>query len=97
MISLYLNYGSNADTNKKWVDGKYLFDYNALSINVQKHFLKLVIRKIEKNSMVLCVNKYKDTQNDMVETDDEICDCKNKIKEGNPYIFVYFSKAGCGN
>ncbi len=96
IVSLYINNGSNTDINKKWIEGKYMFDYNSLAINIQNHYLKFIIKTIEKNSMVLCVNKYKDTQNDMIETGDEICDCKNKIKEGVPYIFVYFSKAGCG-
>jgi hypothetical protein len=96
-ISLFINNGSDADSNKKWVEGKYRFDINSLTINVQNHYLKLILKKIERNSMVLCVNKYKDMKDDMVETGEEVCDCNNKMKDGVPYIYVYFSKAGCGN
>jgi len=96
IISLFINNGSTSDVNKKWIDGKYLFDYNSLTINIQNHYLKLIIKQIEKNYLILCVNKYKDMQNDMIETDDEVCDCNNKMKENTPYIYVYFSKAGCG-
>jgi hypothetical protein len=97
IISLFINNGTSTDINKKWIDGKFIFDFNSLAMNIQNHYLKLIIKKIEKKSLVLCVNKYKDTQNDMIETDEEICDCKNNMKEGIPYIFVYFSKAGCGD
>jgi uncharacterized protein YegL len=96
IVSLFINNGSTADANQKWIDGKYLFDYNSLTLNIQNHYLKLIIKQIERNSMVLCVNKYKDVKNDMIETEDEVCDCNNKMKDNTPYIYVYFSKAGCG-
>jgi hypothetical protein len=95
-ISLFINNGSVNDENKKWIEGRYRFDINSLVINIRNHYLKLIVRQISKNSMVLCVNKYQDVQNDMIETEDEICDCNEKMKEGVPYIYVYFSRAGCG-
>jgi uncharacterized protein YegL len=94
-ISFFINKGATADANKKWMEGDYHFYKNALTIHIQKHYLKLILKRIEEHNMVLCVNEYKDLENDMVETNDEICDCENKMAEGNPYILVYFSQAGC--
>lgn len=95
IISLFINNGTDADVNKKWIEGKYNFELNALTINIQNHYMKLIIKKIEQRSLVLCVNKYKDLANDMVETTEEICDCNNKMAVGKPYILIYFSQAGC--
>lgn len=94
-VSLFINKGTDTDINKKWIEGTYRFDNNTLSITVQPYFLKLVVKKIEKNSMVLCVNKFRNLKGDMSEVSDVLCDCSNKLNTGQPYIFIYFSRAGC--
>ena len=96
-VSLFINKGADIDINKKWVDGYFRFDNNTLSITVKSYFLKLVIKKIEKNSLVLCVNKFRNLKGDMGDVSDVVCDCSNKINVSQPYIFIYFSQAGCNN
>lgn len=94
-ISLFVNKGTGSDANKKWLEGKYNYDINSLTINIQNHFFKLAIKKIENRSLVLCVNKYKDSANDMVGNSEEVCDCRNIIDMRKPYILIFFSQAGC--
>ncbi len=96
-ISLFINKGTQADINKKWIEGTFRFDNNILSITVQQYFLKLVIKKIEKNYLVLCVNKFKNRTGDMDAVSEEVCDCNNKMNASQPYIFIYCSQAGCNN
>ena len=96
-VSLFINKGTDADINKKWIEGKFRFDNNTLSITVKPYFLKLVIKKIEKNYLVLCVNKFKNLTGDMDAVSEEVCDCNNKMNASQPYIFIYFSQAGCNN
>jgi uncharacterized protein YegL len=95
VLSVFINEGTNDNPNKKWIEGKYLADYNVLSITLRNHVLKLVIKKINSRSLVFCVNQYADKENDMVGSDGELCDCKNKINPQNPYILIYLSQAGC--
>lgn len=96
-VSLFINKGTDADSYKKWIEGTFRFENNTLSITVQQYFVKLVIKKIEKNYLVLCVNKFKNLRGGMDEVSDELCDCNNKMNASQPYIFIYFSQAGCNN
>jgi uncharacterized protein YegL len=93
-ISLFINNGTKTDVNKKWTEGKYLIDKNSLIIHLSEHYLKLIVKKLEKQSMVLCVNKYKSLTDSMVEGG-EICDCENTLTEGKATILIYLSQPGC--
>ena len=94
-ISLYISNGTEADANKKWVEGKYFIDRNALTINLPDHYLRLIIKKFTSQSLILCVNKYKNQVDSMIDAGEEVCDCGNKITAGKPTILVYFSQPGC--
>lgn len=96
-VSLFINKGADTDSNKKWIDGYFRFDNNTLAITVHSYFLKLAIKKIEKNSLVMCVNKFRNLKGDMGDVGDVVCDCSNKMNGSQPYIFIYFSGAGCAD
>ena len=93
-LSLFIENGSSSDSNKKWVEGNYVIDRNALIIHLPEHYLKLIVKKLDKQSMVLCVNKYKNLIDSTIEGG-EICDCENTLTKGKPTILVYFSQPGC--
>jgi hypothetical protein len=94
-ISLYLSNGSENDVNKKWIEGKYTIYGNALVITIKQYYFRLIVKKLEPNSLVLCVNKFRNTTEFAMDEREEICDCANKITPLKPYIQIYFSKAGC--
>jgi uncharacterized protein YegL len=94
-VSLFINNGSSTDENTKWIEGRYFFDKNALTINLPEHYLRLVIKQFNSQSMILCVNRYKSHADSTIETSEEICDCGNKVLSGKPTILVYFSQPGC--
>jgi uncharacterized protein YegL len=96
-LSLFINKGTDTDVNKKWIEGNYVFNKDALSITVKQYYFKLIIRFIDNNSLVLCVNKFKNLSENPGENNEDICDCSNKITENNPYILIYFSVAGCNH
>ena len=95
-VSLFLSNGSKTDANKKWVEGKYIIDKNSLIIKLPDHYIKLIIKKFDKHSLVFCVNKYRSYVDSMIEGG-EICECKNKLTPGKPTILVYCSLPGCSN
>lgn len=94
-ISLYLSNGADNDANKKWIEGKYNIYDNALVINVKQYYFRLIAKKITPTSLVLCVNKFKNTTEFIMDDREEVCDCGSKINAFKPYILIYFSKAGC--
>jgi hypothetical protein len=94
-VSLFIDKGVDNDINKKWIEGNFTFTKNALAITIRHYYFKLMVKAISKNSLVLCVNKFKFATENTKEPEDEICDCTNKITDDNPYILIYFSKAGC--
>jgi uncharacterized protein YegL len=94
-ISLYIDNKNGRETNKKWIDGNFTFNKNALTITISQYYFKLIVKAISKNSLVLCVNKFQFLSEGDAEPLEEVCNCNNKMNIGNPYIFVYFSKAGC--
>jgi hypothetical protein len=94
-VSLYIDNGSGSEINKKWVEGNFNFNKDALTITFLDYYFKLIVKAIDKKTMVLCVNKFQNVVDRSMGSDEEICDCSNKIKKDAPYILVYFSKAGC--
>jgi uncharacterized protein YegL len=94
-VSLFINKGSDSDANKKWIEGNFTFAFNSLSITIQHYYFKLILKTINDHAMVLCVNKFKNFRDYVGEENEQICDCGNKVNATNPYIFIYFSKAGC--
>jgi len=95
-VSLFIDKGMAGDVNKKWIEGDFVFAKNALTIIIRNYYFKFMVKSINKQSLVLCVNKFMYiTGGDAHEPSDIVCDCSNKITNDNPYILVYFSKAGC--
>jgi Mg-chelatase subunit ChlD len=94
-VSLFIDKGAGPDALKKWVEGNFTFFKNTLTITILNYYFKLQVKAIHNRSLVLCVNKFKFVTENTNEPKDEICDCSNKITNDNPYILVYFSKAGC--
>ncbi|HEY9124075.1 MAG TPA: vWA domain-containing protein [Bacteroidales bacterium] len=93
-VSLFINNGTQADAYKKWIDGRYTFDRNTITINLPEHFIKMVVKKVDNKALVLCVNKYRNLVDSMIEGG-ELCDCSNKPSTEKPTILVYFSRPGC--
>jgi uncharacterized protein YegL len=93
-VSLFINNGTQADAYKKWIDGRYTFDRNTITINLPEHFIKMVVKKVDNKTLVLCVNKYRNLVDSMIEGG-ELCDCSNKPSSEKPTILVYFSRPGC--
>jgi uncharacterized protein YegL len=96
-VSLFINKGMPGDTHKKWTEGGFTFNKNALAITVLHYYLKLVVKSVDQHSLVLCVNKFKNLTDNIGEVNEEACDCANKMSETQPYILIYFSQAGCNH
>jgi uncharacterized protein YegL len=94
-ISLFIRKGTDANAHKKWIEGNYVFSHRTLTIHISHYTLRLVVKTIDKHTMVLCVNKYKNSDDFSGDISEEVCDCNDKMNETNPYIFIYFSQAGC--
>ncbi len=95
-ISLFINNGAKTNAFQKWIEGNYILSKNFLTINFTQHYIKLKIEKIDKRSLVLCVNKYKNNVDSMIDAGEELCDCGNRLTEGRPTILIYCSVPGCG-
>jgi uncharacterized protein YegL len=94
-VSLFIDNGIGYMNYKKWVEGDFTFTNNALTIKILNYYFKLIVKDIDKNRLVLCVNKFEFLSFSTNEPKEELCNCSNSIASNSPYILVYFSKAGC--
>jgi uncharacterized protein YegL len=93
--SLFINNINNGRIYTRWLTGDFAFSDNTFSLIINHYYFKFMIKSIDNNGMILCLNKFKFIIENANEPKDELCDCGTTVSEMNPYILVYFSKAGC--